>query len=284
MGSSMASGTGWIPENLDPARPSPARIYDYALGGGHNLASDRAVFDELVKIQPNARQIAWSNRAFMRRAVLFMIDLGIRQFLDLGSGIPTVGNVHEIAEKAAPECRVVYVDVEEVAIAHSRLLLEGQQKAAIVEADFTRPDDVLKHPDTRRLIDFSAPVGLLAIASVHHVPAETDVYGAFDRYRDAVVPGSALAISHFTADFEKVHAKEIIETVQAKAHNTACLRTREEIIDLFGDFDLPEPGLVAASNWRPDIALPAGVDPEEDGIWAGVGVKTSPMTAERTDS
>lgn len=284
----MASGTGWIPENLDPARPSPARIYDYALGGGHNLASDRAVFDQLIKIQPNARQIAWSNRAFMRRAVLFMIDSGIRQFLDLGSGIPTVGNVHEIAQKAAPECRVVYVDIEEVAIAHSRLLLDGEEKAAIVEADFTRPDDVLKHPETRRLIDFSAPVGVLAIASVHHVAAEIDVYSAFDRYREKVVPGSALAISHFTADFENVHAKEIIETVQASAHNPACLRTRSEIVDLFGDFELAEPGVVAVSNWRPDITPPTGVQPEEDGIWAGVAVKCpsriSSTTAERTDS
>lgn len=269
----MTGDGGWIPENLDPARPSPARIYDYALGGGHNLASDREVFDQLVKIQPNARQIAWSNRAFMRRAVLFMIESGIRQFLDLGSGIPTVGNVHEIAQKADPECRVVYVDIEEVAIAHSRLLLDEVEKAAIVEADFTRPDDVLKHSETLKLIDFSAPVGLLAVASVHHVPAETDVYSAFERYRDAVAPGSALAISHFTSDFEKVHAKEIIEAVQAKAHNTACLRTRGEIIDLFGDFEIVSPGLVAASNWRPDITPPPGVHPEEDGIWAGVGVK-----------
>nr|CTQ92750.1 hypothetical protein [Kibdelosporangium sp. MJ126-NF4] len=268
----MARERGWIPENLDPARPSPARIYDYALGGGHNLASDRAVFDQLEKIQPNARQIAWSNRAFMRRAVLFMVESGIRQFLDLGSGIPTVGNVHEVARKAAPECRVVYVDVEEVAIAHSRLLLDGVDNAAIIEADFTRSDDVLRHPDTTRLIDFSAPLGVLAVAAVHHVPAEVDVHSAFDRYRDAVAPGSALAISHFTADFERVQAKEMVEAVQASAHNPACLRTRSEILELFGDFELAEPGLVAASNWRPEVSHASGGG-EEDGIWAGVGVK-----------
>src|SRR6185295_14369475 len=108
-----AMAARWIPENMDSSRPSAARIYDYALGGGHNLAVDRAVFDQIAAIQPNVREIAWNNRSFLRRVVLFMIDAGIRQFLDLGSGIPTVGNVHEIAQKADPTCRVVYVDRED---------------------------------------------------------------------------------------------------------------------------------------------------------------------------
>ncbi|MBP2322943.1 hypothetical protein JOF56_003328 [Kibdelosporangium banguiense] len=269
----MTGKRGWIPENLDPARPSPARIYDYALGGGHNLASDRAIFDELVRIQPNARQIAWSNRAFMRRAVLFMIETGIRQFLDLGSGIPTVGNVHEIAQKAAPGSRVVYVDVEEVALAHSQLLLENEPDAAIVDADITYPDNVLKAPETLRLLDFSQPVGVLAVAVGHYIPADVDIHAAFEAYREAVPDGSALAISHFTADFEQVRAQEILETVQASAYNPACLRSRPEILALFGDFELVEPGLVPASGWRPDTTPPQSAVPEDDGIWAGVAIK-----------
>jgi hypothetical protein len=269
----MAGDRGWIPENLDPARPSPARIYDYALGGGHNLASDRAVFDQLVKIQPNARQIAWSNRAFMRRAVLFMIESGIGQFLDLGSGIPTVGNVHEIAQKADPRARVVYVDFEEVALAHSQLLLENEPLAAIVDADITRPDTVLQHPHTLRLLDFSQPVGILAVAVGHHIPAEVDIQQAFDQYRDEVAIGSALAVTHFTADFERVHAQEIIDTVQASAHNTACLRSRPEILAMFGDFELVEPGLVPPSSWRPDTTPAQSASPEDDGLWAGVAIK-----------
>jgi hypothetical protein len=269
----MTGDRDWIPENLDPARPSPARIYDYALGGGHNLASDRAVFDQLVKIQPNARQIAWSNRAFMRRAVLFMIEHGIRQFLDLGSGIPTVGNVHEIAQKAAPDARVVYVDFEEVALAHSQLLLENEPLATIVEADITRPETVLKHPQTLRLLDFSLPIGILAVAVGHHIPAEVDIQQAFDRYREEVQPGSALAVTHFTADFEQVNAQEIIETVQASAHNTACLRSRPEILALFGEFELVEPGLVPPSSWRPDTTHAPSATPEDDGLWAGVAIK-----------
>ncbi|ONI84355.1 hypothetical protein ALI144C_14375 [Actinosynnema sp. ALI-1.44] len=268
----MTGEPRWIPENLDPTRPSPARIYDYALGGGHNLASDRAVFEQVVKIQPNTRQMAWNNRAFMRRAVIFMVESGIRQFLDLGSGIPTVGNVHEIAGKADPACRVVYVDVEEMAIAHSRLLLDGVPNTGVVEADFARPGDVLDHPETRRLLDFDAPLGLLAVASAHHVPAEVDVYDAFARYRAALVPGGALAISHLTDDFERVQAKQMVETVQAVAHNPVCLRTRSEIMDLFGDFELVEPGLVPPSKWRPDISHTSGSG-EEDGLWAGVGIR-----------
>jgi hypothetical protein len=275
----MAGDRGWIPEHLDPARPSPARIYDYALGGGHNLASDRAVFDQLLKIQPNSRQIAWNTRAFMRRSVLFMIGLGIRQFLDLGSGIPTVGNVHEIARKADPECRVVYVDLEDVAVAHSRMMLEDDPRAAIVDADITRPDDVLQAPETVRLLDFSRPIGLLAVSVAHFVPAEVDIEGVFARYRDAIPPGSAMAVSHFTSDFEEVRAKEMVETVQASAHNTACLRTHAEIRRLFGDFELVRPGLVPPSTWRPETTPPPSAIPEQDGIWAGVATKPEPATA-----
>ncbi|NRN70246.1 O-Methyltransferase involved in polyketide biosynthesis [Kibdelosporangium sp. 4NS15] len=269
----MAGDSGWIPANLDPARPSSARIYDYALGGGHNLASDRALFEQVLKVQPNARQIVWSNRSFMRRAVLFMMDLGIRQFLDLGSGIPTVGNVHEIAHKVDPACRVVYVDIDEVAIAHSKLMLEHEDNAAIVEADFTRPGEVLGHPETVRLLDFTRPIGLLAVASLHSVPTETDIYRPLERYRDALAVGSALAVSHFTADFEDVHTQELIEIVRAGAHNQVCARTRDEVLDLFGDFELADPGLVTAAAWRPDTAPAPDGGAAERGLWAGVAVK-----------
>src|SRR5882672_8104988 len=125
----MAGLASWVPEGLDLDRPSAARIYDYLLGGGHNFAHDRELAEKFLKAQPNAREIARLNRAFLRRSVLMMIDQGVRQFLDLGSGIPTVGNVHEIAQKADPQARVVYVDYEEIAVAHSELLLEDNDGA-----------------------------------------------------------------------------------------------------------------------------------------------------------
>ncbi|MFD1050476.1 SAM-dependent methyltransferase, partial [Kibdelosporangium lantanae] len=183
----MAGDRRWIPDDMDTGRPSIARVYDYALGGGHNLASDRAVFEQLMAIQPRIREIAWTNRAFLRRVVLFMVESGITQFLDLGSGIPTVGNVHEIAQKANPECRVVYVDREDVAVAHSQLLLECNPLATVVEADIVAVDKVLNHPETRALLDFGQPVGVLALTVGHYV-SDKEVQDVFERYRDAVVP------------------------------------------------------------------------------------------------
>src|SRR5919197_968071 len=159
----MAERVSWVPDGVDTGKPSAARLYDYLLGGGHNFAADRALAEKFLQAQPNARTIARLNRSFLRRAVLFMMDNGIRQFLDLGSGIPTVGNVHEIAQQADPGTRVVYVDYEDVAVAHSDLMLEGNDEATMVQADLTRPSEVLDHPISRMLLDFSEPVGLLMV-------------------------------------------------------------------------------------------------------------------------
>ena len=268
----MAGDRRWIPDDLDTQRPSIARIYDYALGGGHNLASDRAVFEQLLAIQPNMREIAWNNRAFMRRAVLFMIESGIRQFLDLGSGIPTVGNVHEIAQRIEPSCRVVYVDREDVAVAHSQLLLECNPLATIVEADITLPGRVLRHRDTLRLLDFSQPLGVLALTVGHYVD-DDQVLGVFERYRDALVPGSMLGISHITDDFERVKTHEMIETAIRAGGDGLHARSHVQIQRLFGDFEMAEPGLVPPSSWRPDSVPPVTMAPEDDGMWAGVAVK-----------
>jgi hypothetical protein len=269
----MAGDRGWIPDDIDTKRPSVARMYDYALGGGHNLASDRAVFEQLLTILPNAREIAWINRAFMRRVVLYMIDNGIRQFLDLGSGIPTVGNVHEIAHKADPSIRVVYVDCEDIAVAHSRLLLEGNKEATIIEADIKRPKDILQHPDALRLLDFEQPTGLLAITVGHYVHPPDDVEEVFACYRDAVAPGSMLAITHITGDFERVNATGVIATIKRAGNEGLHLRCKSEIRQLFGGFALVEPGLVPPCAWRPDNPPAPGMQPGDEGMWAGVGVK-----------
>jgi hypothetical protein len=280
----MAGDNGWIPEDIDTKRPRIARMYDYALGGGHNLASDRVVFEQLLRILPNAREVAWINRAFMRRVVLFMIDEGIRQFLDLGSGIPTVGNVHEIAHKADPSVRVVYVDCEDVAVAHSRLLLQGNERATIIEADIKSPKDILQHPDTVRLLDFDQPMGLLAIAVGHYVQPPDDVEEVFESYRDAIAPGSMLGISHITGDFERMRAREVVEMIQCACNERIYLRCKAKIHRLFGDFELVEPGLVPPGSWRPDNPPSPGMQAGDEGLWGGVGVKQQRSTPERTES
>jgi S-adenosyl methyltransferase len=262
----------WIPDSIDVGRPSTARMYDYVLGGGHNLEADRILVDKMLAVQPEIRRFAIMNRSFLRRAVLFMIDNGIRQFLDLGSGIPTVGNVHEIAQAVAPESRVVYVDIEPVAVAHSQLILEGNQNAVMVQADITEPDMVLFDPNTRRMLDFSKPIGLLAVTIGHHVGNDRDPVGVFGRYRDAVVPGSYLAITHSTSDFAVNRNEETTEMVR-REHINITLRSRAEILELFKGFELVSPGLVTTSQWHPDRADEAATDPCEDGMYAGVGKK-----------
>jgi hypothetical protein len=264
--------SNWIPDSVDPTQPSVARIYDYLLDGSHNFAPDREVARKLLELQPNVRAIAQRNRAFLRRAVLFMIDAGIRQFLDLGSGIPTVGNVHEVAQQAAAASRVLYVEYETVAVTHSQLLLEDNDHAAIVQADITRPDDVLNAADTQRLLDFHEPVGVLAVTIGHYIPDDADPVGMFARYRDAVPTGSYLALTHLTNDFAAIRSEEIIETM-SRTNDQVSPRSRDQVLALFGDFELVPPGLVTTSQWRPDTATTSSTDPEEDGLYAGIGRK-----------
>jgi hypothetical protein len=262
----------WVPADVDVRRPSVARIYDFLLGGAHNFEADREIATKLLAIQPNVRDIAMRNRAFLQRVVRYLVAAGVRQFLDLGSGIPTVGNVHEIAQAAAPGTRVVYVDYEQVAVAHSELLLDHIDNADIVHADVTSPDDVLNAPATRALLDFTAPVGILAVTLGHYIPPEADPVGMFARYRNAVPSGSYLAITHLTDDFASVHGDEIVETMRSTRDNVFP-RTRAEVMRMFTGFELVPPGMVTTSQWHPEPGVTATVHPEEDGLYAAVGRK-----------
>ncbi|MFI5589815.1 SAM-dependent methyltransferase [Amycolatopsis sp. NPDC051758] len=264
-------GVDWIPPGADISRPSAARIYDYLLGGAHNLAADRDVAQRLEAIQPQVATVARRNRAFLRRVVRFLLDQGIRQFLDLGSGIPTVGNVHEVAQDVDPAAKVVYVDHEPVAVAHSLMLLKGNRHASALEADATDPAAVLASEPVARLLDLGKPVGLLAITLGHYLPPEPDVRGVFAAYRDALAPGSHLALTHLTNDFAVLRDPRVAETMKS-TQDHIYPRSRSEVLALFEGFELVEPGLTTSANWRPD-RLAAVVDPEEDGLYAGVGVK-----------
>jgi hypothetical protein len=258
----VSQQTNWVPTSVNIDKPSAARMYDYLLGGSHNFAVDREFLEKtILTIQPDAKRFAIMNRAFMRRAVLFMLDQGIRQFLDLGSGIPTVGNVHEIAHNVDPSSRVVYVDNEHVAVAHGQLLLEGNKNVAIVQADITKPGLVLTDRETRRLLDFTA----------HYILDDQDPQAVFTAYRDALPPGSYLAMTHLTNDFAVVKAEELTEAMKFSQNNVRA-RSHKEVMTLFGDFELLDPGLVTTSQWRPE--LPEELEnSERDGLYAGMARK-----------
>src|SRR5262249_17828847 len=167
----------WVPEGVDLATPSVARVYDYVLGGGHNFAVDREFAREFLAVVPDARVIAQANRAFLHRAVRFMIGCGVRQFLDIGSGLPTVGYVHEVAQAMAPESRVVYIDIDPVGVGPSRLILSGNQLATAIQEDLRNPETILDHPDTRALLDYDEPLGLIMTAILPSIPDEDDPDG-----------------------------------------------------------------------------------------------------------
>jgi S-adenosyl methyltransferase len=268
----MAGLVSWVPDGLDLDRPSAARIYDYLLGGGHNFAHDRELAEAFLVAQPYARVIARLNRAFLRRVVLYMIERGIRQLLDLGSGIPTVGNVHEIAQKVDPGIKTVYVDYEDVAFAHSSLMLRDNENATIVQADLTAPSTVLDHPETRRLIDPRQPVGLLMVGVFHFVPPEKDPQGIVAAYRDAVTKDSYLGFSQFTADMMPAEMARIVE-VMSHSRDPMYPRSKAEITRLFDGFEIVPPGIVATSEWRPQSPTDTCDDPARAGIYAGVGRK-----------
>jgi hypothetical protein len=268
----VSQQTNWVPTSVNIDKPSAARMYDYLLGGSHNFAVDREFLEkEILAVQPEVKRFAIMNRAFLRRAVLFMLDQGTRQFLDLGSGIPTVGNVHEIAQTVDPSSRVVYVDNENVAVAHGQLLLEGRSDTVIVQADITKPGLVLSDLETQRVLDFDRPIGLLAITIGHYILDDQDPEGVFGAYRDALPAGSYLAMTHLTNDFSVVNADELTE-VMKRSQNNVRARSRSEVLNLFGDFELVEPGLVTTSQWRPESLGDIG-DPEHDGLYAGVARK-----------
>jgi hypothetical protein len=258
-------------DGVETDRPSAARLYDYLLGGNHNYAADRELARKLLQAEPNARYVVKENRAFLGRAVQYLVDAGIRQFLDLGSGIPTQDNVHEIAHRGDPEARIVYVDNDPGVVAHSRYLLQGDPLASVINADLRDPSGVLAHPETRRLLDFDQPVGVLMITVLHFVPDEQDPYAIVSRFNEALVPGSYLAISHATYDTSPEAASKVVDLYTRSATNTAHTRSKEEIARFFDGFDIVEPGLVYLPLWRHDGVVPE--QPERAWLYAGVGRK-----------
>ena len=266
---------GWIPQQVDPNVPSMARAYDYLLGGAHNFAADREVANAAESIMPGARRIARSNRSFLRRAVQFLVESGVRQFLDIGSGIPTVGNVHEIAQDAEEKCQVVYVDKDPIAVAHSELLLAGNPRARVIQADIRDIDAIFDHPHTQRLLNFNEPVGLLTVMMLHFVPNAWNPAGLLAQYRQRLCSGSYLVLSHVTADQRPDQITEAARMIKkSNSIDQLSFRNHEEVVAFFNGFELAEPGVVGCGLWRPSAPGDVSDDYEDNvHVYAGVGRK-----------
>lgn len=262
----------WAPAGLDVTRPSAARVYDYYLGGAHNFEIDRQLADEVARNSPTVPETARANRHFLRRAVRFLVGAGIRQFLDIGSGIPTAGNVHEIAAELAPGCRVVYVDLDPVAVAQSLQLLADDPNATALCLDLRDPRKILAEAAATGLIDPAEPLAVLLAGIVHFIPDRDGPGAIIGQLRDGVAPGSYLLISHGTLDGQP---PEVLETqrLSGRTSTELTLRTHADVAAYFGSFELVEPGLVFLGQWRPDPADEPDPHPERLAGYAGVAKK-----------
>ncbi|GHI04034.1 hypothetical protein AQI88_07865 [Streptomyces cellostaticus] len=261
---------GFRVAEIDTTRPHPARIYDYLLGGKDNYEVDQRAGDELAAAAPEVRIGLQANRAFLQRAVRYVVGSGVRQILDIGTGLPTSPNVHEIAQEAAPDVRVAYVDNDPIVAAHANALLSSSGATSVVLGDLRDPQAVVDHPDVRRTIDFDEPVALLLVAVLHFLTDAEQPEQAVAALRDALPAGSFLVLSHATGDFAD---RSAAQAVYNNATATLNLRSRTEVERFFAGFELVEPGLAQVPFWRPDTTPPPRS--REIGFYGGVARKTS---------
>jgi SAM-dependent methyltransferase len=255
---------------LDPTVPNVARVYDYMLGGKDNYAADRELAELLLANAPNSGWIARQNRAFMARAVQYCAEHGIRQYLDLGSGLPTMDNVHEVALRTRPDARVVYVDNDPVAVTYARALLAKSPNVAAIEADLRRPEQVLELAQSTGQLDLSQPVAVLIVAILHFVPDQENPAQILRTFIDAMAPGSYLVLSHATHDAQPEEADRA-KAIYRNASSLLITRTHAEVTALFAGLPLVDPGLVYTVQWRPGHPPPD--PPEAAGLYAGVAYK-----------
>ncbi|WP_435190610.1 SAM-dependent methyltransferase [Streptomyces sp. bgisy126] len=264
----------WAPPGIDISVPSVSRMYDFYLGGSHNFEVDREAARKAMEFMPGLPKIMQANRAFMRRAVRHAVDNDVTQFLDIGSGIPTFGNVHEVARAADPGARIVYVDHDPVAVAHSRAVLEGVENTAVVSADLRKPADILRSPEVTRLLDLERPVALLLVAVLHFLEDHDRPYEAVAELIDALAPGSLMVLTH--ASYEGIPFLEEqaggTVGVYRNIRNPLVMRSGAEVARFFEGTELIEPGLVPLPVWRPESPVEEE-DPHTFSGLAGVGRK-----------
>ncbi|MFE9103246.1 SAM-dependent methyltransferase [Actinomadura geliboluensis] len=263
-------GSDGVLPSYDTGTPSPARMYDYFLGGKDNYAADRAAAEQVKAAVGDVlcHATVWENRRFLQRVVRHLAEAGIDQFVDLGTGLPTQGNVHEVAQEVVPDAHVVYVDNDPIVLAHGRALLATNATTTVITADARDPEAILGHADLRALIDFSRPVAVLSIALFHFIPDDDDPAGIVAAFRERLAPGSYFALSHLTTDGTPAEELERVVEVYRKATSPIVFRPPERIASFFAGFELVEPGLTRPWKWRPEYG-PSG--PQTDSLYAGLG-------------
>jgi SAM-dependent methyltransferase len=260
------------PDGIDISRPNVARIYDYLLGGKDNFAADREAARQLMEAIPDVAAIARDNRSFLGRVVRYLATQGgIRQFLDLGGGLPTQANVHELAQGVAPGARVVYVDIDPVVASHGRALLASGDQVGMVLGDLLDPASILQHPDVTGLLDLTRPLAVLCTSTLHFIGDETDPHKVIAEYRDHLAPGSYLAISHGTLEEDPEGEGGKAEGVYRRASSQLHVRPLPDVLRFFDGFELVDPGLTWITAWRPEPGTaPTG---RQHSMRGGVGRK-----------
>jgi len=278
------SGADWMkpkpnpahqPTDLQTDRPHPARVYDYLLGGKDNFPADRAAAEAGLKANGNSRIPPRENRAFLRRVVEYLVaEQGIRQFLDIGTGIPTSPNVHEVAQSLAPDARIVYVDNDPIVLAHARALLTSKPegRTEYLDADLRDVERILGSPQLRNAIDFDRPIALMLIAIMHFVGDADEPFEVVGKLVDALPSGSFLALSHLTGDFDPV-SWEHVAAIYARQGVTMQVRPHDDIARFFTGLELVEPGLPIVTKWRPDAGVDPSVTDHQVSVYGGVARK-----------
>jgi hypothetical protein len=270
-----SGGQGWRPASDDPAEidftvPSPARMYDYYLGGKDHFPADREAAEKALSLVPSGRDLARANRDFLVRVVTYLADQGIDQFIDVGTGLPTSPNVHEAARSVIPDAKVIYVDNDPLVMAHARAMLADSGGVIAVAGDARHPLDFIGHGAIRELIDFSRPVGVLFVAVLHFITDDEKPHGAVAWVRDRIAPGSYLAVSHITSDGTDPAAMAAIQDAYKEASAPAVFRDTPGIARFLDGFDLVQPGLAEVSRWRNPAPAPA---PAAVRFFAAIGRK-----------
>jgi S-adenosyl methyltransferase len=271
--------TSDAPAGIDPSRPAPARIYDYMLRGDNHFESDVQAAERILSVVPEIRDCAWSNRGFHQRAAKWIAEQGVSQFIDIGSGLPTVGNTHEVVQKVIPAARVVYVDNDPMVAEQGSRLLADDKSTRVICADLREPDSILNHPDLKELIDFSRPVGLLFTAVIMFVSDSSDPWKLVARYVDAIAPGSYLALSHLTDDYKPPVTTERFRAVFDHATEQLHFRSQEGIarfftgLDMVPPYDGAKPAICYTGVWGAEDPVLA----DSDGArWLYCGVARKP--------
>jgi len=270
----MSENKWWLTDDTSLDKPNPARVYDYFLGGFHNFEADRMVADGMIQAYPEVQRSAQIGRACLRRCINFLVAQGMDQFLDVGSGLPTLGNVHQVAQAANPAARVAYVDIDPVAVAHGKGILKDNPNAIYIRGDVARPDEFLNHEEIRNLLDLSRPVALVLFSTLVYITDDEAAHRVVCTLRDAMAPGSFIVITHATFDASPPGVVERLSKLYARSTTPNRVRTHAEILQFFDEFELVEPGLVHIPLWRPD-------EPDDESIETlGVtGVGRLPVSA-----